>query len=160
MVEFMKGKNTFIPVISFQNIQMILCSFYRSFRISVLGTQIQHPAFFEVNSQRRSGGDFPGHRNTEGWHSTLILNMHSDTYFNFHFCCVSCDSQVAMERFFQTHGLVMGASQSVEKAVQTLPLIFMVLLDLLHLRSHLCPLLLHFQEMLKSFSIYIKMHQM
>lgn len=82
--------------------------------------------------------------------------MHSETSFAYYFCCVSCDSQVVMERFFQTYGLVMGASQSVQKAVQTLPLIFMVLFHLLHLRRHPCSPVLHFQEMLKSFTIYIK----
>ena len=87
-------------------------------------------------------------------------NMHSETCLVFCSCCVSCESQVAMERFFQMYALVTGAIQSLWKAVQTLPLIFMVLCHLLHLRSHPCSLLLRFQEILNSFSAYIKEHQM
>lgn len=84
----------------------------------------------------------------------------TQTRLVFSSCCVSCESQLAVERFFQMCALVIGTIQSLWKAVETLPLIFMVLCHLLQLRSHPCSPLLRFQEILKSSTTYFKEHQM
>lgn len=119
-------------------------------------SQVLHPAFFQVDSQRKGGGGFPGHHEAGGWRSPPIPNTHSETCLVFHSCCVSCEFQLAMERFSSMYALVTGAIQSLWKAVQTLLPIFMVLCHLLHLRSHPCSPLLRFQEILKSFSTILK----
>lgn len=70
---------------------MILCSFEDFCS--------EYTVEFSILLSLRWIPDFPGHHNIECWQPTLMPNMHSETGFAFHFCCVLCDSQVAMESF-------------------------------------------------------------
>lgn len=116
--------------------------------------------FLSGGFQMKGGEDFPDYHNAEGWCLPSIpKHALREVVFSM-LCCISCESQVAMERFFQIYALATGAIQSLWKAMQTFPLIFMVLCHLQCLRSHPRSLLLHFQEILKSYSTYIREHQM